>query len=164
MQLASSYTDCLRSRSQGAGPSGVGGLFDFLDPGTWFTPSTPDSFPPSIEVTPQVTIPAATPDSGFWASLGAGLPAILTAGAQAYTATQLMQNPAVAAAVLRPSGTTSTYNPYGIPSGAALPPGVTPAQYAYPIAPAKSMLSDPVILASLIGAGGLLLVALMGKR
>jgi hypothetical protein len=178
MQLASSYEDMCRGRS-----TGVGGMFDFLDPTSWFSSDTP-SFPTSIDVTPAVSslapaVSYAAPvdtSPGFLTTLAAGLPSILSAGAQMYTTTQLMQNPQLAQALLRPAGVTSANNPYGVPSGSLVPAGVSPTQLAYPqgttfdiygrpILPTaqKSILSDPVIIAAIIGAAGLLLVATMGR-
>lgn len=147
MQMPSSNRDAMH------------GLFDitlpdFMNPGTWFSSSTP---PATAAVIPA---PTDTAPSSFWSNL----PGVLTAGLNTYAAVQMAQNPsgAIARMYSAPAGVTSQ-NPYGIPSGQQLPPGVTPSQYGYPPAyfqPAKSSIL-PLIL---VGAGGLLLIAMMGKR
>jgi hypothetical protein len=175
MQMPSSRADCFRSPANGS----LGGFFDFLDPSTWFSSTPADPFPSSVNITPQVTsadmfpsniniTPSLMPSSpadtgpGFFSQL----PQLLSTGIQTYGALQMIQNPAVQAAMMRPAGVTSSYNPYGLPSGTLLPSGVTPSQYAYPapVSQPQSIFSNPVIVAALIGAAGLLLVASMGKR
>jgi hypothetical protein len=179
MQMASSRADCFRGPANGS----LDGFFDFLDPGTWFSSPPADVFPSSINVTPQVTMAdlsfpssinvtpenagllaqqlqptGVTADAGpsFWSQL----PGILTTGLQTYATVQAIQNPnSPMARALLPAGVT--------PSKAAYPPGTTFDQYGRAMLPGTTptnIFSNPVILAALIGAGGLLMVAMMSKR
>jgi hypothetical protein len=139
----------------------LNGWFDFLVPD--FMTSSSGAAPSA----PVVSTPSDT-GSSFWSNV----PSFLTAGLNAFTATQLIQNPAIASAMLRPAG-VGPVNPYGIPSGSVVQPGITPIQaqyppgttfdpYGRPIAPSALPAMMPLIL---IGGGGLLLIALMmGKR
>jgi hypothetical protein len=122
-----------------------------------YVPSAPSS------PAPVATVPDT---SGSW--LTSLIPA-LTAGLNTYSAVELANNPNAALARMfsTPAGVTAGINPYGIPSGLQLPPGVTAAQYAamYPglyTAP-PSILSASMLPMLLIG-GGLLVVFMMTGR
>jgi len=162
MQMPASHRDIYQAVEDGT----LGGWFDFLVPDFMSTGSGTPAVPPYPAAT------GATPDSGpgWFSGLVNALPNVLTAGLNAYSTTQLMNNPMSAAAVIRagstPAGVTPA-NPYGIPSGLALPPGVTPGQYGYPSSyytPQPGFFSSPMALPIVIGAGGLLLIMLMQKR
>jgi hypothetical protein len=157
MQMASSYSDCLKSDGH------LSGLFDFTMPS--FMPSWlggPSATPTqSVDPSSGGYIPAVAQvdtSPSFWSQL----PGILTAGLNTFSTVEMMKNPQVAASILRPSGVTGQYNPYDIPTGSYAPPGVTPTGQAYPpgyFAPPPPPTSImPMIM---IGAGGLLLIALM---
>lgn len=158
MQMPSSHADCLKSDGH------LSGLFDFTMPSfmpSWLggpaAPVTQSVDPSSSGYVPAVAQVDTSPS--FWSQL----PGMLTAGLNTFSTVEMMKNPQVAAAILRPAGVTGN-NPYGVPSGSYAPPGVTPTGQAYPPGyfqtPPTSML--PLIA---IGAGGLLLIALMsGKR
>jgi hypothetical protein len=144
-------------------PVGVGP--QLLDPtalpyaGNFMQPDWSSASSPSAPSSPA---PVATvPDtSGGW--LTQLIPA-LTAGMNTYAAVEMANNPnaQIARMFSTPAGVTAAYNPYSIPSGVTLPPGVTPAQYAamHPASPFPAML-----LPILIGGGGLLLIFAMMKR
>ncbi len=136
----------------------------------WFDFLVPDFMTSSDGTTPSAPVAAAPTDTGssFWSNI----PSLLTAGLNTFTATQLIQNPAIASAMLRPAGVGSP-NPYGIPSGSVVQPGITPGQYQYPPGTSFNQYGQPVAPSALpammplilIGGGGLLLIALMmGKR
>ena len=141
----------------------LNGWFDFLVPDFMTSQSPP------IANAPTMTAPAVSADTGpsFWSQI----PAMLTAGLNMFTTTQMLTHPQIAAALIRPAGVGGT-NPYGIPSGLSLYPGVTPNQYQYPpgtkfdpygrpLAPSQASML-PLIA---IGGGGLLLIFLMmGKK
>lgn len=135
----------------------------------WFDFLVPDFMTSNSGSAPSAPAPAAA-DTGpsFWSQI----PQMLTAGLNAFSTTQIMSNPAVAASLIRPAGVGAP-NPYNIPSGSVLLPGVSPAQTQYPpgtqldqwgrpIAPSAMPSMLPIIM---IGGGGLLLIALMmGKK
>jgi hypothetical protein len=139
----------------------LNGWFDFLVPDFMTSSSTP-TLAPATAPAPADTGPS------FWSQI----PQMLTAGLNAFSTTQIMSNPAVASSLIRPAG-VGPVNPYGIPSGSVLLPGVSPAQTQFPpgtqldqwgrpIAPSALPSMLPLIM---IGGGGLLLIALMmGKR
>lgn len=152
MQMASSWQDTIRR-------NGVfDGLFDdislpsFMDPGSWG----------SAPAAPVGTIPAPADTSNFWTQT---LPSLLTSGLTTYAQVEAMNNPAAALArsYSAPPGVTSV-NPYGIPSGMALPPGVTPAGYAYPMQTVQAGMLGGLSLPLLIGGGLLLGAYLLMKR
>lgn len=92
--------------------------------------------------------------SGWFDDIASALPGIVTAGATLYTA------------LSPPAGVTPS-NPYALPSGLNLPPGVTPGYqtaYGYPAAPQRqaSLFSDPLTL-SLLAGGAILLIVLMKR-
>jgi len=163
MQLSSSYADIAQGRRDGT----MGGWFDFMLPDFMTSDPVPIASGPSTAPSmPQAA--GATPDTGpsFWSQI----PTMLAAGLNAFSTTQLLANPTAAAALIRaqstPPGVSSPYGPNGIPSGLQLPPGVTPGNYAYPAgyyAKAPSFMSGPYAIPVIIGAGGLLLFALMRK-
>lgn len=121
-----------------------------------YVPSAPSS------PAPVATVPDA---SGGW--LTSLIPA-LTAGLNTYSAVELANNPNAALARMfsTPAGVTAGVNPYGIPSGLQLPPGVTAAQYAamYPSLYKPSLLSASMLPMLLIGGGLLVVFMMTGRR
>jgi hypothetical protein len=132
----------------------------------------------------------ASSDSGGWlsdifSSIGAALPVIATTGIQAYSAitqAQTLAQRGIYPTAYSANGTpiyTSTpagitpSNPYSLPSGYYLTPGVTPTTYSTPgVTPttystpllASMGVSQSMALPLLLGGGALLAILLLWRK
>lgn len=122
----------------------------------------------------------ASSDSGGWlsdifSSIGAALPVIATTGIQAYSAitqAQTLAQRGIYPTAYSANGTpiyTSTpagitpSNPYSLPSGYYLTPGVTPTTYSTPLL-ASMGVSQSMALPLLLGGGALLAILLLWRK
>lgn len=123
---------------------------------------------------------ATSTDSGggFFSDLMSALPQIATAGINAYSAITQSENLAKVGIMPTyynaqglpiysspPAGVTPG-NPYSLPSGYAIPPGVTPTYYAPPVTQQSGVLGIPsnLTIPLLLGGAALVLVVIMAGR
>lgn len=114
---------------------------------------------------------------GWFTSLVSALPAIATTGINAYAAITQSQNLAKAGIMPTsysasgmpiysspPAGVTPG-NPYSLPSGYAIPPGVTPSYYTPPPQTIGALgIPSSMTMPLLLGGAALVLVVLLAGR